>query len=191
MSQKHCGCDAIDPDCWALEQTRYFTLGCDPLIIVVDHKPLVVFLNDKTLDDVANARLFKLKEKMMKWKFTVVYKPGKVNFLTWDLVKNVMKNIKASQKIIAMILSGFPDYKLQLPIALQNYWLKRDDLYVVDGVLMCGKSIVIPKDLSPAILEVLGSAHQGVVAMKARAREAVYWPGLGTDIENFKKNCQT
>ena len=56
---------------------------------------------------------------------------------------------------------------------------------------MCGTSIVIPKDLNPAILEVLGFAHQGVVAMKAQAREAVYWPGLGTDIENFKKNCQT
>ena len=37
-------------------------------------------MNDKTLDDVTNARLFKLKERMMRWKFTVVYRPGKVNF---------------------------------------------------------------------------------------------------------------
>ena len=62
---------------------------------------------------------------------------------------------------------------------------------MVDDVLMCGKSVVIPKDLRPAILEVLGSAHQGVVAMKAHAKDAVYWPGLGTDIEDFKKNCLT
>ena len=61
----------------------------------------------------------------------------------------------------------------------------------MDDVLVCGKSIVIPKQLRPTILKVLGSAHQGVVAMKARARDAVYWPGLGSDIEEFKKNCLT
>ena len=65
---------------WSLEDTKYFTLGCDALIVVVDHKPLVGLLNDKTLDDLANTRLFKLKEKTMPWKFTVIYRPGKGNF---------------------------------------------------------------------------------------------------------------
>ena len=90
LSQKHCSCEGIDPDCcengwkitvagsrflkppetryapiegeclgvkWALEQTRYFTLGCDPLLVVVDHKPLCGLLNDKALDDITNTRL--------------------------------------------------------------------------------------------------------------------------------------
>ena len=60
---------------WALEQTRYFTLGCDPLIVVVDHKPLCGLLNDKSLEEITNARLLEMKEKMLKWKFTVVYRP--------------------------------------------------------------------------------------------------------------------
>ena len=74
LSQKHCDCTEIIPDCcdngwritlagsrflksaetryapiegeclgvqWSLEDTKYFTLGCDVLIVVVDHKPLV------------------------------------------------------------------------------------------------------------------------------------------------------
>ena len=31
---------------WALEQTRYFTLGCSDLLVVVDHEPLVKILGD-------------------------------------------------------------------------------------------------------------------------------------------------
>ena len=65
---------------WALEQTQYFTLGCEPLIVVVDHKPLCGLLNDKSLEEITNLRLIRMKEKTLKWKFTVVYKPGKKNF---------------------------------------------------------------------------------------------------------------
>jgi hypothetical protein len=46
---------------WGLEQTRYFTQGCDDLLVVTDHKPLVKILGDRTLDEIANPRLFRLK----------------------------------------------------------------------------------------------------------------------------------
>jgi len=29
---------------YALEQTRHFTMGCDNLVVVTDHKPLIRFL---------------------------------------------------------------------------------------------------------------------------------------------------
>ena len=64
---------------WALEQTRYFTLGCDTLIVAVDHKPLVKLFGDRTLDEITNTRLFRLKQRALPWKFTVQYVPGKLN----------------------------------------------------------------------------------------------------------------
>ena len=36
---------------WGLEQTRYFTLGCDDLLVVTDHKPLTKLLGDRMLDE--------------------------------------------------------------------------------------------------------------------------------------------
>ena len=293
LSQKHCTCPGLEPDCcdsgwritlagsrflkaaetgyapiegeclgakWALEQTRYFTLGCDPLIVVVDHKPLCGLLNDKSLEEITNARLVKMKEKMLKWKFTVIYRPGKKNFfsdfasrnprrgddsieeedssaaifcpetsranpfdyssesleekddcqeeislissvsavfqkqlpfkaITWNLVKTVSKNDEAIQQLMSYVVKGFPEYRCQLPESIQEFWIKRDSLYVVDNVLMAGSSVVIPYDLRSAVLEILGSAHQGVVAMKMRAGNTVYWPGIGSDIESYKKNC--
>ncbi len=46
---------------YALEQTRYFTLGFNDLLVVVDHEPLVKIFSDRRLDEIENPRMFRLK----------------------------------------------------------------------------------------------------------------------------------
>lgn len=60
----------------ALEKARYFVLGCDKLIIAVDHKPLIKLFGDRSLEDIPNSRLRNLKEKTLRYKFTMVHVPG-------------------------------------------------------------------------------------------------------------------
>ena len=50
---------------WGLEQTRYFTQGCDNLVVITDHKPLVKIFGDRTLDEIPNPRLFRLKQRTL------------------------------------------------------------------------------------------------------------------------------
>ena len=64
---------------WGLEQTKYFTQGCDNLFIVTDHKPLVKLLGDRTLDEITNTRLFRLKQHTLPWRYTIRHIPGKDN----------------------------------------------------------------------------------------------------------------
>lgn len=64
---------------WGLEQTRYFTQGCDDLVVVTDHKPLVGIFGDRTLDEITNTRLFRLKQRTLPWRFEVRYLPGATN----------------------------------------------------------------------------------------------------------------
>ena len=64
---------------WGLEQTRYFTQGCDNLVFVTDHKPLVKIFGDRTLDEISNSRLFRLKQRTLPWRFDIVHQPGKSN----------------------------------------------------------------------------------------------------------------
>ena len=65
---------------WALEQTRYFTQGCTDLLVVTDHKPLVKLFGDRTLDEIENTRLLRLKQRTLPWYFKIAYLPGKTNF---------------------------------------------------------------------------------------------------------------
>ena len=40
-----------------LNKAKHFIIGCDKLIVAVDHKPLLGLLNDKSLADIDNPRL--------------------------------------------------------------------------------------------------------------------------------------
>ena len=64
---------------WSLEQTKFFTQGCDDLLVVTDHKPLIKIFGDRTLDEIDNTRLFRLKQRSLPWRFTIIHMPGKTN----------------------------------------------------------------------------------------------------------------
>ena len=63
----------------ALDKARFFVLGCADLIVAVDHKPLLKILGDRSLDEIANARLRNLKEKTLRYRFRIVHIPGVQN----------------------------------------------------------------------------------------------------------------
>lgn len=48
---------------WCRKKARLFLLGCPNLSVVTDHHPLLKFLGNMALTDIANPRLFRLKEK--------------------------------------------------------------------------------------------------------------------------------
>ena len=56
-----------------------FLLGCPNLTIVTDHRPLTKLLGDRALTEIANPRLFRLKERTLQYRFQVKYLPGKRN----------------------------------------------------------------------------------------------------------------
>ena len=62
-----------------LHKAKHFILGCEKLIVAVDHKPLLSLLNDKSLADIDNPRLLMLKEKTLWFNFKVVWVPGRTN----------------------------------------------------------------------------------------------------------------
>ncbi len=64
---------------WGLEQSRFFTQGCDDLLVITDHKPLVAIFGDRTLDEIANTRLFCLKQRTLPWQFAIMHMPGASN----------------------------------------------------------------------------------------------------------------
>ena len=54
-------------------------MGCHNLIVATDHKPLVKIFGDRTLDEVENPRLFRIKQRTLRWYFTTVHVPGESN----------------------------------------------------------------------------------------------------------------
>lgn len=58
----------------ALDKARHFVLGCSKLVVAVDHKPLCKIFGNRSLDDIPNTRLWNLKEKTLRYRFSMVNK---------------------------------------------------------------------------------------------------------------------
>ena len=55
------------------------TLGCPDLLVTVDHHSLIPILGNRSLADIPNPRLYRLKEKCLRFRFQIQYLPGKNN----------------------------------------------------------------------------------------------------------------
>ena len=86
------------------------------------------------------------------------------------------------------IIAGWPDTKDMLHADLKAYWSYRDELAVIDGVILKGRHIIIPTNLRHQILEQLHTNHMGIEKTTLPAHESVYWPSINADIDSFIKN---
>ena len=57
---------------------------------------------------------------------------------------------------------GWPTGRNEIPQDMRPYWTFRDNLEVIDGVLMKGRCIITPEELQRQALEQLHSNHMGI-----------------------------
>ena len=246
---------------YALQKTKYFTIGCKKLYIATDHKPLLGTFSDRGLEQVDNPRLRKLKGKTMMYDFKMLYVPAKkhagpdalsrnpvckeglmgdmetkkarqsllamlmtseaegldedpaeeqasnklfsyvcpmvasvgveIKAVTWERVQKATATDQALQEVIRLVHDGFPGHRNRMEDNTREFFKIRDNLQVSQGVLLYNWRTVIPRTLRREVLEGLHAGHQGVVSMRARAAESVFWPGLDRAIQDYRDRCRT
>ena len=92
---------------WGLEQMRYFTQGCDNLVIVTDHKPLIKIFGDRTLDEITNSRLFRLKQRTLPWCLEIRHLPGKSNHAADATSRHPSQS--STENTVSLGSPSFPD----------------------------------------------------------------------------------
>ena len=71
------------------------------------------------------------------------------------------------------------------------YYLRRDELSLVQGVIMWGIRVLVPTGLRQQLLTELHTGHFGIVRMKSLAREFIWWPNIDADIKALAQDCHT
>ena len=66
---------------WAVRKCHIYLAGMPEFRLITDHRPLVPILNTKSLVEIENPRLQRLREKLMPYSFTAVWKAGKMHQL--------------------------------------------------------------------------------------------------------------
>jgi hypothetical protein len=123
----------------------------------------------------------------------MLHNPSKAIALDLDDIRKTGNTDQEYQSL--MKICRFPPNQRKSPKgSVQNNVL--DKITVVNGMLVYTYHLdtprmIIPKQLRPQVIQNLHAANQGTTSMIARARTAVYWPGMDKDISDHVSSCTT
>ena len=94
------------------------------------------------------------------------------------------------QELREYIRTGWPNSMQDLPETLHSYWCYRDELAILDGLVMKGSQVIILATIRAETLRRPHNAHQGLTSTLQRTRHTVYWPKMQDDVTGMINRCQ-
>ncbi|UYV67206.1 K02A2.6-like [Cordylochernes scorpioides] len=85
--------------------------------------------------------------------------------------------------------NGWPA-KCQLSPLERSFNDVRDKIEEEQGLLMRGLRVIIPSNVRKYVLNRIHAGHQGITKCRARAKDHVWWPGIGQEIQDLVKTCE-
>ena len=77
-------------------------------------------------------------------------------------IQNTMAQDKHLQHLKNIIIIGWPSTREELHSNIRPYWSYRDNLAVIDGVVMKGRCIIVPAEIKQKVLDQLHLNHMGI-----------------------------
>ena len=75
--------------------------------------------------------------------------------------------------------------------ALMAYSKVRDELCIVDGIVLRGHRIAVPHSLQNQVVHIAHEGHQGEVKTKSLLRTKVWFPGIDSLVSSVVKDCRS
>lgn len=95
------------------------------------------------------------------------------------------------KKVKEYCVNGWPNNKAKCDENVKFLFKLRNDIFLDEDILFVNDRIMIPTSMRKEILKQLHESHMGIVKTKKRARNALYWAGMDSDIENMINTCET
>ena len=106
-------------------------------------------------------------------------------------IKHETENDMVMIRLRETILQGWPEIKQNVNPCLRQYWNYRDELSEIEGLILKGERIVVPKSMQKEMLDKIHNmSHLGVQKCLRRAREIVFWPGINGQIKDKVAMCE-
>ncbi|XP_041374692.1 uncharacterized protein K02A2.6-like [Gigantopelta aegis] len=107
-----------------------------------------------------------------------------------ERIREATKEDPEMHLLTSCIIDGWPSHSQNIRASLGSYYRDRSHLSMCNGLVTFNDRIVIPKAMRKEILNCLHEEHQGVTKCRNRARQTVWWPGVGKDIKRCMESCE-
>ncbi|XP_054267309.1 uncharacterized protein K02A2.6-like [Macrosteles quadrilineatus] len=94
------------------------------------------------------------------------------------------------RKIAVYCHTGWPE-KSQLPSQLVPYFSVKDEISLMDNLLLRNSRIIVPSSLCQEMLHRIHVGHLGATKCREKARFSLWWPGMASDINMMVASCPT
>ena len=109
--------------------------------------------------------------------------------VTRNELKTESQNDAVLQRVREYITTGWPT---AIAEEMVPYHRIREELAVFDEYAIArGTRAVIPASLQQRVLELAHAGHPGIVKMKQKCRECIWWPGIDKRVEQHVKHCES
>ncbi|XP_058456917.1 uncharacterized protein K02A2.6-like [Malaya genurostris] len=120
----------------------------------------------------------------------IVYQSIQALPLSFKQVRDRTTSDHDLQQVMRFVNDGWPSKKASITDAqVQQFYLRRDGLSVVNGCLLHGERLVVPSCSRKRVLQQLHTGHPGVERMRSIARQYLYWPNIDEDVSKLVRSC--
>ena len=203
---------------WTVRRLHKYLIGGN-FVLVTDNQPLQFIFNpSKAIPTVAAARIQRWALFLMGYDFKIVRVSSEQNAAADFLSRSGCKSAEAETfDINAVHYIGAPppiDKRRVLKASKQdpllcelfnctrNGWSDKScrgrlnsyapfrfELSIHESLLYRGQRLVVPQSLQKQVISALHEGHPGAAAMKAIARQCVWWLGIDKHIDSAARSC--
>lgn len=123
-------------------------------------------------------------EEHSPWQIATL-EANSIRFLTEEEIRKETAKDQILQSVMdALETNAWPEN-------LRRFKNVSNDLSVHNGILIKNGCAVVPSELRQKTLNLAHDGHPMTAKLKSILRERVWWPGIGTDAEEWVKTCKT
>ena len=92
--------------------------------------------------------------------------------------------------LMQVVANGWPELKKDCHPLLVDYWTYREEISTENGLSFKGHRLRVPDQWRNGVLQTIHEGHFGFEKMQLRTREAVFWPGIISDLLQTAQSCE-
>ncbi len=189
---------------WVCELWYVYLYG-RPFTIRTEHQVLTALLVTQGSGHTP-MRLLRWADRLNQYNFSLEFLPGWANTVA-DLLEDwvhilhgplssivtlaELQQASAADEALTTLRTYIQDgWPAKVDDRLLPYYRFRNELSCWGTVcLACGHRAVVPETLRSRVLHMVHEGHLGVVKVKQRCRDTVWWPHIDAEVEELVRNC--